>query len=108
MVARERYNMHGRGEREHEVYLMPVPPCSCCRDAPDEHHPPGRWGAITDVPCPVPGCGQTVVWYEAGYVPGYRVCMAPLGDAFDAGSIAHRFLGRGSSLVRDDCCEVSA
>ncbi len=24
-------------------------------------------------PCPI--CGATLVWYEAGYVPGYRVCV---------------------------------
>lgn len=27
----------------------------------------GEW-----VPCPA--CGASLVWYEAGYVPGYRVC----------------------------------
>jgi hypothetical protein len=50
------------------------------------------------------------LWYEAGYVPGYRVCMAPLGDGlFDPQSIKHRFLAKGDAnhpmLVRDDCCE---
>lgn len=29
----------------------------------------GAW-----VPCPVRRCGRALVWYEAGYVPGYRVC----------------------------------
>jgi hypothetical protein len=29
----------------------------------------GQW-----VPCPAPHCGRALVWYEAGYVPGYRVC----------------------------------
>lgn len=29
----------------------------------------GQW-----VPCPVPRCGRALVWYEAGYVPGYRIC----------------------------------
>jgi hypothetical protein len=24
--------------------------------------------------CPAPRCGRALVWYEAGYVPGYRVC----------------------------------
>lgn len=37
----------------------------------DEHD---QWQNITDVPCPRPGCEGVVVWYEAGYVPGYRVC----------------------------------
>jgi len=29
----------------------------------------GNW-----VPCPAPGCGAPLVWYEAGYAPGYRIC----------------------------------
>lgn len=29
----------------------------------------GEW-----VPCPRQGCSRPLVWYEAGYVPGYRVC----------------------------------
>lgn len=28
----------------------------------------GQW-----VPCPQ--CGSALVWYEAGYVPGYRICV---------------------------------
>lgn len=28
------------------------------------------------VPCPSRGCGRALVWYEAGYVPGYRICTA--------------------------------
>ncbi len=31
----------------------------------------GEW-----VPCPRKGCGRALVWYEAGYAPGYRVCTA--------------------------------
>lgn len=31
-------------------------------------HERGQW-----VPCPV--CGAALVWYEAGYVPGYRICL---------------------------------
>jgi len=64
------------------------------------------WGDITSVPCPVPGCRQTLVWYEAGYVPGYRVCMAALGDgAYDRRTIEHRFLAssrRRELLILDD------
>lgn len=30
------------------------------------------WRQVDFTPCPV--CGAPVVWYEAGYVPGYRVC----------------------------------
>jgi len=29
----------------------------------------GEW-----VPCPG-GCGRALLWHEAGYVPGYRVCL---------------------------------
>lgn len=31
-------------------------------------HERGDW-----VPCPT--CGASLVWYEAGYVPGYRICL---------------------------------
>lgn len=51
-------------------------------------HPTDAWAAITGAPCPVHGCGQTLVWYEAGYVPGYRVCMA----ADRKGGFVHRTL----------------
>lgn len=91
-------SLHGRGEREHELYVMVARP------------PADHWAAITDVPCPVEGCKQTLVWYEAGYVPGYRVCMAPDVGGFDMDTLRHRFLagflfGRGLTLIRDDCCE---
>lgn len=32
-------------------------------------HEQGQW-----TPCPK--CGGALVWYEAGYVPGYRICTA--------------------------------
>jgi len=97
----ERHDLHGQGGREHEVYDMPA-------------RPPDDWAAVTDVPCPVEGCAQTVLWYEAGYVPGYRVCMARIAGsgAFDLDTIRHRFLaglaigcGDRPNLIRDDCCE---
>lgn len=38
---------------------------------------PAAWYIIGDfVPCPRRGCGRGLVWYEAGYVPGYRICLA--------------------------------
>lgn len=40
---------------------------------PTEH--PDYWIQVDWTPCPV--CGAPVVWYEAGYVPGYRVCSRP-------------------------------
>jgi hypothetical protein len=46
-----------------------------------EHEPrypveyPDYWVQVDWTPCPV--CGAPVVWYEAGYVPGYRVCGRP-------------------------------
>ena len=33
------------------------------------------WRQVDWTPCPV--CDAPVVWYEAGYVPGYRVCAKP-------------------------------
>lgn len=43
---------------------------------------PGEWPASAVAwhergcwtPCPV--CGAALVWYEAGYVPGYRICLS--------------------------------
>jgi len=100
----EEHNLHGRGDRDHEVYDMgPV----------TSEYGHDYWAAVSDVPCPVKGCTQTIVWYEAGYVPGYRVCMAVVDAAagqYDHGSLRHRFLARGDAaaptLVRDDCCEI--
>lgn len=99
-MTHEKHNLHGDGDHECEVYHL------------DPADSGDYWDAVTTVPCPVPGCGQTVVWYEAGYVPGYRVCMRPAaGEAgvFDAESLRHRFFARGDAseptLVRDACCE---
>ena len=45
----------------------------------DEPEYPGEnadyWLQVQWTPCPV--CGAPVVWYEAGYVPGYNVCTRP-------------------------------
>lgn len=46
------------------------------------------WESITDAPCPR-GCGGTVRWAEAGYVPGYRCC-----DLCDARYIGDPSTGR--------------
>ena len=89
---------HGTGRREHRLYRMPP-------------HP-DYWPAVTDVPCPVDGCVQTVVWYEAGYVPGWRVCMASIdveAGTYDHDSIQHVFRAAGDAaaptMIRHDCCE---
>lgn len=97
-MKRERYNLHGDGDVLCEVYDV---------SAGVPQHERG-WHLVTGVPCPVEGCGQTLVWYEAGYVPGYRVCMAPANDnAYDHATLRHRFhlRGPGWRLVRDKCCE---
>lgn len=61
------------------------------------------WADITSypdqghiVPCPVDGCDGHLMWYEAGYVPGYRVCMRQASAGkYDESTIRHRFtLGR--------------
>ncbi len=88
----EMHDLHGTGEVECEVYeLVPAEP--------------DPWAAVTTIPCPVAGCGQTVVWYEAGYVPGYRVCMMPRGNVYDHSTLRHRFLAgpdlRHPILIRD-------
>jgi len=45
----------------------------------DEPEYPGEhddyWLQVDWTPCPV--CGAPVVWYEAAFVPGYRVCSRP-------------------------------
>lgn len=33
------------------------------------------WEQVDFTPCPK--CGAALIWYEAGYVPGYRVCAKP-------------------------------
>ena len=38
-------------------------------EAPAAWHERGEW-----TPCPAQGCGRALLWAEAGYVPGYRVC----------------------------------
>lgn len=89
------------------VYDMP--PAALLDDAtgaPRPDWPRSYWPAVTDVPCPVRGCDQAVVWYEAGYVPGYRVCMRAICDGrYDMATIRHRFLASGSAdrptLVRE-------
>jgi uncharacterized protein (DUF983 family) len=58
-IITRQLNTDGQGCRAHRAYLMP--PASTYRQA------------VTNVPCPA--CeGGTVRWYEAGYVPGYRIC----------------------------------
>lgn len=48
------------------------------------------WADVTGVPCPL--CGQILIWYEAGYVPGYRVCYGRDG-------IRHRWLAARGLLI---------
>lgn len=42
---------------------------------PGEHPHPNSWLEASFLACPQ--CGYALVWYEAGYVPGYRVCCGP-------------------------------
>jgi hypothetical protein len=39
------------------------------------HEFPDYWSTVDFTGCPK--CGAPVVWYEANYVPGYRVCSRP-------------------------------
>lgn len=70
----EMHNLDGCGARRCHVYdLPPGPPVS---GGGQEAHPTAHeyWPAVTDVPCPCPGCTGTIRWAEEGYVPGYRIC----------------------------------
>ena len=48
---------------------------------PGEREDTDMWRAADVARCPK--CGAALVWYEAGYVPGYRVC---------AGSAKHHYI----------------
>lgn len=51
---------------------------ACLRLAIEPEYPGENadyWRQVDWTPCPV--CAAPVVWYEAGYVPGYRVCTRP-------------------------------
>jgi len=65
----EHADLHGDGGQE------------CAHHAMPPADPVDTWADITGAPCPVAGCDQVLVWYEAGYVPGYRVCMARLSSS---------------------------
>ena len=41
-----------------------------------------RWAQVDFTPCPK--CGHALIWYEAGFVPGYRVCCGPKHHHFIA------------------------
>jgi len=56
-------------ERPHLGLRMEIEP-----EYPNEE-PPMWWERADWLPCPE--CGAALVWYEAGYVPGYRVCARP-------------------------------
>ena len=57
----------GRGEPDAALRLAAEPAY------PDERPEAASWAERGDwVPCP--SCGASLVWYEAGYVAGYRVC----------------------------------
>jgi len=89
----ESHDLQGKGPEPCEVYEM-------------EPVPHNYWAAVTDVPCPVKGCEGTVVWCEAGHIPGWRTCMMPIGNGcYDMRSVKHFFLADGNvdhpTLVRD-------
>lgn len=78
-------NPDGRGHEEYTLYSMPPRnPWDCWADiTSDTDSPP--------VDCPVPGCTGYLQWWEAGYVPGYRVCMQPRAGGYDRDTLRHRF-----------------
>jgi len=89
MRAIGQWDIHGTGDVEMDGYVMPP------RD------PFNIWAAVTGAPCPAEGCTQELVWHEAGYVPGYRVCMARAGGDYEPASLRHRWVWRDGVLVRD-------
>jgi hypothetical protein len=60
----------GQGDEQHRGLRLSDEPAypGEWRDAGIAWHERGEW-----VPCP--RCGGALVWYEAGYVPGYRLCV---------------------------------
>ncbi len=42
---------------------------------PGEMRAQAYWQQVDFTPCPA--CGAPLIWFEAGYVPGYRVCAGP-------------------------------
>lgn len=61
------------------TYTMPPAP-ECAPGVRD------YWAAVTDVPCPIPGCSGTVRWAEAGNVPGWRRCDGCGGEFLAGGT----------------------
>lgn len=60
---------------------------------PEEPPWPGErdadvWDRRAWVPCPQRGCGAALLWCEAGYVPGWRICLAGHASQFGADSLA--------------------
>lgn len=105
----------GDSDQPHEVYDMPPPKSTSFIDGAGrlQVRDPYYWDAVTDVPCPVEGCDQTVVWYEAGYVPGYRVCMRHIeGNKFDRETLRHRLQAGGTTeaptLINYDIAEADS
>jgi hypothetical protein len=58
----------------------------CLDEPPFPGEQPNRdmWIEVDLTPCPK--CGAALVWYEAGYVPGYRVCAGKSHHHFIAGA----------------------
>ena len=62
--------------------LVPIGPGNLALRLATEPSPPGEWPAESVpwwergqwVPCPE--CGYALLWCEAGFVPGWRICLA--------------------------------
>ena len=79
----ENHNMDGIKPKPYKVYNVPL------------LNMVNAWDSVTDIPCPVEGCEHRVLWYENGYVPGYRVCMKEIDkNKFLYESIKHRLMAK--------------
>lgn len=70
----------------------PEYPCEC----PAAWYEHGSW-----VPCPEAGCGFALMWCEAGFVPGWRVCLGGHASQLSGdGRRAERMVSHDAAMLR--------
>ncbi len=73
-------DLDGQGVKTYKAYDLPV------IDNDD------YWTNVTGIPCPVAECDGTILWYEAAYVPGYRICTHCQRHFLAKGNTEHPYL----------------